>query len=111
MNVGCIPKKLMHTAALYGETMHDAKDYGWSTGKLALEWETLRSNVQNHIKAMNRGYIAQLHSKKVKYYNALGSFVDKHTVDVKYGDGSHETITAKIIVVVREKKNQVLCFL
>ena len=33
VNVGCIPKKLMHTAALYGETMHDAQDYGWATGK------------------------------------------------------------------------------
>jgi len=99
VNVGCIPKKLMHTAALYGETMHDAQDYGWSTGKPSLKWETLRANVQKHIHNMNDGYIAQLHDKKVKYYNALGSFKDKHTVNVNYGNGSHETITARNIVV------------
>ena len=29
VNVGCIPKKLMHRAALLGESVHDAGVYGW----------------------------------------------------------------------------------
>jgi hypothetical protein len=29
VNVGCIPKKLMHTAAKYGEELVNANDYGW----------------------------------------------------------------------------------
>ncbi len=29
VNVGCIPKKLMHQAALLGEGLEDAKEYGW----------------------------------------------------------------------------------
>jgi hypothetical protein len=29
VNVGCIPKKLMHTAALLGESAHEAGAYGW----------------------------------------------------------------------------------
>lgn len=29
MNVGCIPKKLMHQAALLGGSIRDAKNYGW----------------------------------------------------------------------------------
>ena len=29
MNVGCIPKKLMHQAALLGHSMEDARKYGW----------------------------------------------------------------------------------
>ena len=29
VNVGCIPKKLMHQAAILGENMHDAKEFGW----------------------------------------------------------------------------------
>ena len=29
MNVGCIPKKLMHQSALLGHAVRDAKMYGW----------------------------------------------------------------------------------
>ena len=29
VNVGCIPKKLMHQAALLGEAITDAHKYGW----------------------------------------------------------------------------------
>ena len=28
VNVGCIPKKLMHQSALLGESLHQSKDYG-----------------------------------------------------------------------------------
>ena len=37
VNVGCIPKKLMHQAALLGHSIRDAKAFGWdvdaATGK------------------------------------------------------------------------------
>ena len=29
VNVGCIPKKLMHQASILGENMKDAKEFGW----------------------------------------------------------------------------------
>ena len=29
VNVGCIPKKLMHQAALLGRSIGDAEKYGW----------------------------------------------------------------------------------
>lgn len=29
VNVGCIPKKLMHQAAILGQSVDDAKKYGW----------------------------------------------------------------------------------
>lgn len=31
MNVGCIPKKLMHQAALLGQALRDSRNYGWDT--------------------------------------------------------------------------------
>ena len=34
MNVGCIPKKLMHQAALLGRAVHDAKMYGWDVPEM-----------------------------------------------------------------------------
>jgi len=38
VNVGCIPKKLMHTAALLGEAVNDAKPYGWDVTRGAHSW-------------------------------------------------------------------------
>lgn len=47
VNVGCIPKKLMHQAALLGESLKDAEKYGWAVpenvshdwyGHVALLW-------------------------------------------------------------------------
>ena len=32
VNVGCIPKKLMHRAAVLGEDIKDAQEFGWSYG-------------------------------------------------------------------------------
>ena len=29
VNVGCIPKKLMHHASLLGESIEDSRKYGW----------------------------------------------------------------------------------
>lgn len=31
VNVGCIPKKLMHQSAILGESLKDSREFGWST--------------------------------------------------------------------------------
>ena len=30
VNVGCIPKKLLHNAALIGQSIRDSNSYGWT---------------------------------------------------------------------------------
>merc|ERR1719453_3071150 len=56
VNVGCIPKKLMHQASLLGEGMSDAKSYGWEVPDgIKHNWESMVSNVQAHIKSLNFG--------------------------------------------------------
>ena len=37
VNVGCIPKKLMHQAALLGEAIEDARSYGWGVPEAKAE--------------------------------------------------------------------------
>ncbi|KAL1490887.1 hypothetical protein ABEB36_011566 [Hypothenemus hampei] len=81
VNVGCIPKKLMHQAALLGEAIHDAKSYGWKVGdNVSHNWEALKDAVQDHIKSVNWVTRVELRDKKVEYINGLGSFKDAHTV-------------------------------
>lgn len=48
MNVGCIPKKLMHQAALLGQALKDSRNYGWKVEDTGVgEEEGLKSSVQS----------------------------------------------------------------
>jgi len=106
VNVGCIPKKLYHTAALLAEGVGDAVDYGWKAAdKGMVDWATLRLNVQRHIKSLNFGYRTQL-SKiknesegKVDYKNGLAVIKDAHTVEYTNKRGKVATTTAARILV------------
>uniref|UniRef100_A0AAQ5Z441 Thioredoxin-disulfide reductase n=1 Tax=Amphiprion ocellaris TaxID=80972 RepID=A0AAQ5Z441_AMPOC len=54
VNVGCIPKKLMHQAALLGTAVKDAKKYGWQiSGTVCHDWPTMAEAIQNHVRSLN----------------------------------------------------------
>ena len=102
VNVGCIPKKLMHQSALLGEAVHDSREFGWQTPlvtDIKHSWETMRENIQMHIGSLNFNYRVQLRDKKVDYINAYAQFVDKHTLLATYKNGKTKEITARNIVV------------
>jgi len=100
VNVGCIPKKLMHNAALLGEHTHSAKEFGWEINEEPKHnWETLRDNVQDHIRSLNFGYRVQLREQGVTYINKLGSFVNENTLECVDKKGNKENITAARFVI------------
>ncbi|XP_005990268.1 thioredoxin reductase 2, tandem duplicate 2 isoform X1 [Latimeria chalumnae] len=100
VNVGCIPKKLMHQAALLGGAIKDARKYGWNVPDTAdHNWPVMVEAVQNYIKSLNWGYRVQLQDRKVKYLNLQGSFVDSHTVRGTTRTGKEAVITAENIVI------------
>lgn len=102
VNVGCIPKKLMHQAALLGEGIHEAVAYGWevpSLDKVKINWSSLTEAVQNHIKSVNWVTRVDLREKKIEYINGLGEFKDKHTIVATLKNGSKKELTAKNIVI------------
>ena len=103
VNVGCIPKKLMHTAALCGENLkHFAPSYGWEVHPTPnCDWATLRQNVLMHIKSLNFGYNVELRQKGVFYHNALAAFdpVDRHKLHLTDKNGETRTVRAKNIVL------------
>lgn len=99
VNVGCIPKKLMHCAANLGEAVEDAKAYGWEASKTGHKWELMVEKIQEYISSLNWGYRTDLRSKKVEYLNAYGVFVDPHTVETTNRAGKKSTITARRFVI------------
>lgn len=56
------------------------------------------TNIQKHIKSLNWGYKTDMIKLKVKYFNALATFVDAHTIHLK-SDKIDQTVTAKNIVI------------
>lgn len=100
VNVGCIPKKLCHRAAILGEEgKHDATYFGWEGGHSKHNWTTLCDNVHGYIKSLNFKYTVALRQEGVKYLNQLGSLVDNHTIQTVDRKGVVGTITAARIVI------------
>ena len=109
VNVGCIPKKLMHHAAQLGEARKDSIWYGWEVPddegndrhrsqflvpEADHSWATLVTNVQNHIKSTNFAYRAQCRSNDVEYLDAFATFINPKTVEAVTKSGVKTTITA-----------------
>ncbi|NWW29454.1 TRXR2 reductase, partial [Panurus biarmicus] len=100
VNVGCIPKKLMHQAALLGSALKDAQHYGWNVSQpVHHTWSVMAEGVQNYVKSLNWGHRVQLQEKKVKYFNIKGSFSDPHTVRGVTKAGKETVVTADNIVI------------
>ncbi|CAG0878856.1 unnamed protein product [Darwinula stevensoni] len=100
VNVGCIPKKLMHQAALLGQAIKDAKSYGWEVpDNVNHKWEDLVMEVQNYIGSLNWGYRVALRDKNVDYFNAFASFVDPHTVKSLDKKKKEKVVTAEKFII------------
>nr|XP_033810372.1 thioredoxin reductase 2, mitochondrial isoform X1 [Geotrypetes seraphini] len=100
VNVGCIPKKLMHQAALLGGSLKDAQYYGWNVSyPVQHDWSKMAKAVQRYVKSLNWGHRVQLEDRNVKYHNIKGSFVDAHTVQGLTKAGKEIKIMAENIVI------------
>ncbi|XP_069134970.1 thioredoxin reductase 2, mitochondrial-like isoform X2 [Argopecten irradians] len=100
VNVGCIPKKLMHQAALLGHLIEDSRSYGWDVPEsVNNDWQKMCGAIQNYIKSLNWGHRVQLKDKNVEYLNALGSFADPHTIRAVDAKGQERVLTTENAVV------------
>eukprot|EP00667_Euglena_gracilis_P001297 EG_transcript_1298 len=82
VNVGCIPKKLMHEAGLRGHRRAGDAAFGWPEPGGAHSWTVLRANVQAYIRELNNGYEEELKDKGITYINARAAFAGPHTLDL-----------------------------
>jgi len=120
VNVGCIPKKLMHQASIIGEVIkHDAHSFGWvaNAGAAAAaeggggaasqplapahDWGLMVSEVQRYIKSLNFQYRVALRDANVKYVNGLGVFEGPHAITVTEYKGKAKTPSSKTLTAAR----------
>ncbi|KAE8967857.1 Thioredoxin reductase 1, cytoplasmic [Phytophthora fragariae] len=116
VNVGCIPKKLMHQSSLIGELMHhDSANFGWNINSAdgsapVFSWKQLVSSVDGYIKSINFKYKVELRSKYVKYENFLGSFVDPHMLELWHPrKGTKKITTRDVVIAVGSRPKELAC--
>src|SRR5882672_5858723 len=56
VNVGCVPKKIMWNAAVLGEHLADASDYGFRVTSKGFDWGQLKRRRDAHITHLNHVY-------------------------------------------------------
>lgn len=102
VNVGCIPKKMMHYAGILSEARGDMAAQGWNINKEERhDWGAMVGNIQMHIKSLNWGFKADLIKAKCKFFPEYASFVDANTVQLKKANGdTHNVTAAKFVIAV-----------
>uniref|UniRef100_A0A8C7C3D7 Thioredoxin reductase 3 n=1 Tax=Oncorhynchus kisutch TaxID=8019 RepID=A0A8C7C3D7_ONCKI len=106
VNVGCIPKKLMHQTALLGTSMQDARKFGWEVPEETAKhnWETMKTAVNNYIGSLNWGYRVALRDKNVNYVNSYAEFIEPHKIKATNKRGKETFHTAaKFILATGER--------
>ncbi|XP_054155155.1 thioredoxin reductase 1, cytoplasmic-like [Oppia nitens] len=105
LNVGCIPKKLMHTAALIGQTLKDGINFGWDIPEnVNHNWDRMKDEIQNYIRSSNFKNRVDLRQKSVDYINSYASFVDPHKIKCIDKKGNETFLTAdKFIIATGER--------
>nr|WEY08176.1 thioredoxin reductase 3 [Heteropneustes fossilis]BAQ02337.1 thioredoxin reductase 3-like [Clarias batrachus] len=105
VNVGCIPKKLMHQTAMLRTALEDARKFGWEfSEEVSHNWETMKTAVNNYIGSLNWGYRVSLRDKNVNYVNAYGEFVEPHKIKATNKRGKETFYTAaKFVLATGER--------
>ncbi|DAA16756.1 TPA: thioredoxin reductase 3 [Bos taurus] len=105
VNVGCIPKKLMHQAALLGQALTDSRKFGWEySQQVRHSWATMTEAIQSHIGSLSWGHRLALREKAVTYVNSFGEFVEHHKVKATNEKGQEVLYTAaKFVIATGER--------
>jgi glutathione reductase (NADPH) len=80
VNVGCVPKKLMWSAAEFVGAVADARGYGFDASLGAHDWAALKAARDAYVLRLNGIYESNLAKSKVTLLRGWGRLVDAHTV-------------------------------
>jgi glutathione reductase (NADPH) len=79
---GCVPKKLFSYAAHYSDHFEDSAGYGWTVEGASFSWPLLIKNKDREIDRLNQLYIRLLNDSGVELFEAHGSFLNSHSVQL-----------------------------
>jgi dihydrolipoamide dehydrogenase len=83
LNWGCIPTKcLIHNAEVL-ETLHDAKDFGFTFDNLKVDWSAAVKRSRDVAGRQTKGVSFLMRKNKIDVIEGHGTFKDAHTLEVK----------------------------
>ena len=100
VNVGCVPKKVMWYGAQIAEAIHHyAPDYGFDITVNKFDYAKLVESRNAYIGRIHTSYNNVLAKNNVEVINGFAKFINAHTVQVTFADGSTEQISADHILI------------
>ena len=100
VNEGCTPTKTMIASARVAHLARRAADYGVETGDISVDLETVRQRKRDIVESFRAGSRSSVEGTDgLDLIEGTGRFVDDHTVEVTFDDGSTEQLTADRIVI------------
>ena len=82
VNVGCVPKKVMWTAASIAHNLHHAADYGFDIELKGYDWAGFKARRDAYIARLNGIYARNLNNKAVEHIDGWASFTGPNEVCV-----------------------------
>lgn len=91
---GCVPKKMMYSAALNGRIQRLASDFGWPAVSGPLNWKTLIDMRNRLVDRLEVNHTRNLEKAGVELRRGTARLIDAHTIQI--GD---ERVTADHILL------------
>ncbi len=82
VNVGCVPKKVMWTAAAIAHHLHYADGYGFDVEVKGHDWAGFKSRRDAYIERLNGIYARNLNNKSVEHIDGWAEFTANREVTV-----------------------------
>ena len=82
VNLGCVPKKIMWSAASLAEAMRDARGYGFDVPAPVVDWALLKRGRDEYVAFLSGLYGRNLDTEGVTTIVGTGRFVAPHELDV-----------------------------
>ncbi len=99
LNVGCIPTKVLTSAAHTFSTLKTASRWGLKVSGTELDWSLLMKRKQMTVTRLVTGVKSLLKSRGVNVVKGTAAFVDGKTIEARKEDGSSEKLKADRFLV------------
>mmetsp|Transcript_31700 Transcript_31700/g.52926 ORF Transcript_31700/g.52926 Transcript_31700/m.52926 type:complete len:439 (-) Transcript_31700:405-1721(-) len=101
VNVGCVPKKIMYTAASLAEQMkHDVVHFGFEQPQVKLDYPLFKKRRDAYILRLDKIYESGLAKSGVAKIIGDATFLDAHTVAVTNDETTQNVTADKILIAV-----------
>jgi dihydrolipoamide dehydrogenase len=99
LNVGCIPTKVLTSAAHTFSVLKTSSRWGLKVSGTELDWSLLMKRKQMAVTRLVTGVKSLLKSRGVNVVKGTAAFIDRKTVEVRREDGTSEELKAERFLV------------